>query len=78
MGTVYADIILKNSVDISSVKRGYMTEKEIRTVSVTALVDTGAGTLIINESIREKLGLDVRWQQLPISSSVVGIAVHQI
>ncbi|MCL1927751.1 MAG: retroviral-like aspartic protease family protein [Treponema sp.] len=59
MGTVYADIILKNSVDISSVKRGYMTEKEIRTVSVTALVDTGAGTLIINESIREKLGLEI-------------------
>ena len=59
MGIVYADIILRNSIDISDVKRGNMAEKEVRTVSVTAMVDTGAGTLIISESIRKKLGLEI-------------------
>ena len=59
MGIVYAEITLKNTGDISHVKRGNMAEKEIRTVSVTAMVDTGAGTLVISESIRQKLGLEI-------------------
>ena len=59
MGIVYADITLKNSGDINNVKRGYIAEKEVRIVSVTAMVDTGAGTLIISESIRNKLGLEI-------------------
>ncbi|GHU24872.1 hypothetical protein FACS1894172_19470 [Spirochaetia bacterium] len=34
-------------------------QKEIRQVMATAMVDTGAGTLIINEEVRQKLGLDI-------------------
>jgi clan AA aspartic protease len=59
MGTVYADIVLKNAGDVSGVKRGYIKEPEIRETTVQALVDTGTGTLVITEAVREKLGLVV-------------------
>jgi clan AA aspartic protease len=60
MGIVYAEIILKNAGDIASAQRGIIPEKEVRTVAVRAMVDTGAGTLVINEEIREKLGLTTK------------------
>jgi len=59
MGIVYAEITLRNSVDIGMVKRGVMKESEIREKTVTAMVDTGAATLVINEDIRQLLGLEV-------------------
>jgi clan AA aspartic protease len=60
MGTVYADITLKNVGDVINVRRGYIKEGEVRETTVRALVDTGAGTLVINEEIREKLGLTIQ------------------
>jgi clan AA aspartic protease len=60
MGIVYADIILKNSVDVVNAEEGIIKESEIRQVFVRAMVDTGAGSLVINEEMREKLGLGVR------------------
>jgi clan AA aspartic protease len=60
MGIVYSEIILKNAGDIAMVDRGIITEKEVRTVAVRAMVDTGAGTLVINEEIRDKLGLSTK------------------
>jgi clan AA aspartic protease len=60
MGTVYAQIILKNAADVSMAQRGYIPEQEIREVTVRALVDTGAGTLVINEEVMRCLGLEVR------------------
>ena len=59
MGIVYAEITLKNAGDITNVRRGFIKEPEIRQTSVTAMVDTGAATLIINEAIRQQLGLAV-------------------
>jgi clan AA aspartic protease len=59
MGTVYTEIILKNVADVSCVQRGYMAEKDIRQCVVRALVDTGAGTLVINEDVRQQLGLEI-------------------
>ena len=59
MGLVRTDIILKNAFDTANFQRGLIKEKEVREVSVRALVDTGAGTLVINEEIREKLGLEI-------------------
>ena len=58
MGLVYAEITLKNAADIMAVKQGYKREDEVRSLVVNALVDTGAGTLVINEEISRKLGLD--------------------
>jgi clan AA aspartic protease len=60
MGTVYAEIILKNAADVSDTQRGHRAEKDVRQCTVRALVDTGAGTLVINEEVRRQLGLEIK------------------
>jgi predicted aspartyl protease len=60
MGTVYAEITLKNAADIEDVDNGFIKAEDLRETTVRALVDTGAGTLVINEAVRQKLGLRVR------------------
>ncbi|MDR3336810.1 MAG: clan AA aspartic protease [Treponema sp.] len=60
MGIVHSEIILKNAGDVANVQRGIIPEKEVRAVAVNALVDTGAGTLVINEETRQKLGLTTK------------------
>jgi len=64
MGLVYTEITLKNAGDMDAVLRGHMREDEVRSVVVRALVDTGTGTLVINEEICRKLGLvhGVLWE----------------
>jgi clan AA aspartic protease len=59
MGLVHAEITLRNCGDVSAVKRGIIKESEIRQTTIRALVDTGAATLIINEAIRQQLGLAI-------------------
>ena len=59
MGLVYADIKLTNVGDLELVKRGYLKKEEIRSMQVTAMVDSGAYMLTINENIKAQLGLDV-------------------
>jgi hypothetical protein len=63
MGFVYEEITLKNAGDESSAERGIIEEREVRQATVTALVDTGAITMIINENLRKKLGLGVRGER---------------
>jgi clan AA aspartic protease len=58
MSVVYTEISLKNKADIILAKRGIMKEDEVRQMTVQAIVDTGAWTLVINEETREKLVLD--------------------
>jgi clan AA aspartic protease len=60
MGNVFAEITLKNGGDVMSVDRGLIADNEIRTITLNALVDTGAMTLVINEETRQKLGLSLR------------------
>jgi clan AA aspartic protease len=60
MGIVYAEITIKNSGDVAKAQGGFIPEQDIREVRVQALVDTGAGTLVINEEIMRSLGLGVR------------------
>jgi len=64
MGSVYAEITLKNATDVANVRQGLMREDEVRSLLVNALVDTGAGTLVINDEICRKLGLEhgVVWE----------------
>ena len=57
MGIVRTAITLKNVRDIFRAEDGIIKEQEIRQTTVNALVDTGAWTLVINEAVREKLGL---------------------
>jgi clan AA aspartic protease len=59
MSVVYTEITLKNTGDESDVRRGRIKEEEVRQVTVKALVDTGAWTLIINEAVRARLGLEI-------------------
>ena len=60
MGMVHAEITLKNVVDMSDARRGMIKDSEIRQTTVTAMVDTGAGTLVINEKVRQILGLEIQ------------------
>jgi clan AA aspartic protease len=57
MGMVHAEITLKNIIDVAKVYDGLLAEKDVRQVTVNALVDTGAGTLVIDEDMCRKLGL---------------------
>jgi len=57
MGTVYAEITVKNAEDLAFVNAGQMAENNVRAVTLTAVVDTGATTLVINEDIFNQLGL---------------------
>ena len=59
MGLVYAEIQLTNEEDLVFMRRGWATEDEIRRVTTTALVDSGSLDLVINEEIRQRLGLPV-------------------
>ena len=59
MGTVHTEITLKNSADVVNAKKGLIREEEVRSITVTAVVDTGAGTIVINEEQCQKLGLSV-------------------
>jgi len=84
MSTVRAEITLKNAVDVGSAERGYITDAQVRTLTVDALVDTGAWTLVINEDTCQKLGLKLKGPEpgvLADGSSVVcqiteGVEVH--
>jgi clan AA aspartic protease len=60
MGEVRAEVTLVNIGDKEVANRGYMPQEQVRRVTVNAVVDTGAWTLVINEKTREKLGLRVK------------------
>jgi len=57
MGYVFAEITLKNVSDLIKESEGIIQKPEIRQTTVEAIVDTGSGTLVINEEIRMELGL---------------------
>ena len=59
MGTFLEEITLENVFDRGLADHGYIKDTEVRTLKVEAVPDTGAWTLVINEEIREKLGLDI-------------------
>ena len=59
MGNVYAEITVKNAVDLALNQKGQMAEQDVHAVTLTAIVDTGATTLVINEDIFNQLGLSV-------------------
>jgi clan AA aspartic protease len=79
MGFTYANITIQNGGDVLDARKNRIGEDEIRQVTITALVDTGAIQLCINEEIQEALGLETigtRPSQLAdgqrINLSVVG------
>jgi clan AA aspartic protease len=59
MGHVYAKITLRNSFDVLSAQKGLIAEKDVKELTVNALVDSGAMTLTINEDVAKQLELEV-------------------
>ncbi|GHV95575.1 hypothetical protein AGMMS50293_18950 [Spirochaetia bacterium] len=57
MGKVVTEITLTNVMDKARVEDG--VRSEVRQVTVDAVVDTGASTLIITEELRRQLGLEI-------------------
>lgn len=57
MGLVYTDIELINAEDIALAKNHIIGDEEIKRITVSMLVDSGAYNLCINESIQEQLDL---------------------
>ena len=69
MGTVHAEITLKNVIDGADCKRGIIKEQDVRSATVTAVVDTGAMSLVITEELRQKLGLAVTGEKIARTAS---------
>ena len=63
MGTVYTELTLRNESDVGMAKKGYLKSSEIRSVTVTAIVDTGAYSLLIDDITMQKLGLGKTGEQ---------------
>jgi hypothetical protein len=61
MSTFYEEISLENPIDIGLAKHGVIKEAEIRRMTVKAMVDSGAWTLIIGEETRARLGLEIEY-----------------
>ena len=59
MSIVHTEITLRNALDAGNARAGNVDEDAVRKTTVQAVVDTGAWTLVINENIREKLGLEI-------------------
>jgi clan AA aspartic protease len=59
MGVVRTEITLVNAGDTIKAADGFIPESEVRRLTVNAMVDTGAWTLVINKETREKLGLRI-------------------
>jgi clan AA aspartic protease len=57
--TFSALITLKNARDVGNVRHGLIKETELREMTVRAMVDTGAITLVINDDMRQQLGLGI-------------------
>ena len=84
MSTVKTEITLKNAVDVGNATRGYITDAQVRSLTVQALADTGAWTLVIDEDTCQKLGLELRGPEpgvLADGSTIVyqitdGVEVH--
>jgi clan AA aspartic protease len=57
MGNISEEITLINDRDDVRVQAGLL--KEARQVTVSAIVDTGATTVVIDEALRQELGLSI-------------------
>ncbi len=64
MGLTYVNVTLKNSTEVGMHRKNLLSEEEVKTITINCLVDTGAMTMIINDEIREALGLPIIGERL--------------
>ena len=57
MGLIYADLELVSAGDVELNRQGYIKKEMIKKVNITALVDSGAYMMCINEHIRNQMDL---------------------
>ena len=58
MGEVRAMVKINNAMDVAMFRRGLTTRDQIRSITVEAVVDTGAVRSCIPVDLKEKLGLE--------------------
>ena len=58
MGEVRVNVKISNATDVVMARRGLISQDQIRTVTVEAVVDTGAVRSCIPVDLKEKLGLE--------------------
>ena len=66
MGLIRTEIELVRGNDLALVEEGYLKAKKVRSVKVTALVDSGAYMLVINEEVKAQLSLKSKRKELAI------------
>ena len=66
MGIVHAEITLKNSFDCANYQRGLIKEQDVHSVSVTAVVDTGAMSLVISDELCQMLALRIQGEKIAL------------
>lgn len=59
MGLIYANLELVSAGDVELARKGYINKEAIKRVNVSALVDSGAYMMCINEHIKSQLDLAV-------------------
>jgi clan AA aspartic protease len=59
MGAVMTEVKMWNQTDLEDARRGLIPPEAVRTVTLQALVDTGAVTMVIPEDAAQALGLSV-------------------
>jgi clan AA aspartic protease len=64
MGTFSEKITLTNAIDQGAAGRGFIQQNQIRQVTVSALVDTGAFTVVVDEGTQRRLGLAVTGKRM--------------
>ena len=57
MGLIYAELELISAGDVELARRGYIKKEDIKKETVSALVDSGAYMMCINEHIQAQLDL---------------------
>jgi predicted aspartyl protease len=68
MATFNETITLENSADATNAFRGLMKAEDVRQFTCSAIVDSGAWTLVISPEIQRKLGLRI------IGTEIVDVA----
>ena len=58
MGLIYANLKLINSIDLGMLNRKLIKSNQLKSIEITALVDSGAYMMCINETIQKVLQLD--------------------
>ena len=60
MGLVYANITLTNVKDQVRFEENLIKKDQIRQITTTMLVDSGAYMMAINETVKSQLGLEIK------------------